>query len=123
MSADGTVKVTAEAHVHITQLLNLIQGPLNDVLSQVTSHGLALTDPNVWSGPTATNFASSVWPEVQTQLNQVTGVLGGLQGQVSGILNNITQAGSLPLVGSLPVGNLTSGLTNGLPVSSLTNGL
>ena len=123
MSADGTVKVTAEAHVHITQLLNLIQGPLNDVLSQVTSHGLALTDPNVWSGPTATNFASSVWPEVQTQLNQVTGVLGGLQGQVSGILNNITQAGSLPLVGSLPVGNLTSGPTNGLPVSSLTNGL
>ena len=115
MSADGTVKVTAEAHVHITQLLNLIQGPLNDVLSQVTSHGLALTDPNVWSGPTATNFASSVWPEVQTQLNQVTGVLGGLQGQVSGILNSITAAGtsplsSLPVVSSLPLSSLPLGL-------------
>ena len=116
---DGTVKVTAEAHVHITQLLNLIQGPLNDTLGQITSHGLALTDPNLWQGPAATNFASSVWPEVQTQLNQVTGVLNGLQGQVSGILNNITQAGSLPLVGSLPISSLTSGL----PVSGLTSGL
>jgi hypothetical protein len=112
---DGTVKVTAEAHLHITQLLNLIQGPLSDVLAQITSHGLALTDPNIWSGPTATNFAGAVWPEVQGQLSQVTGALGGLQGQVSGILNNITQAGSLPLAGSLPV----SGLTGGLPVGSL----
>jgi hypothetical protein len=112
---DGTVKVTAEAHVHITQLLSLIQGPLSDVLSQITSNGLALTDPNIWSGPTATNFASAVWPEVQTQLNQVSGALNGLQSQVSGILNNITQAGSLPLVGSLPLSSLpTSGLTNGL---------
>jgi hypothetical protein len=109
MSADGTVKVTAEAHLHITQLLNLIQGPLGDVLSQITSHGLALTDPNVWSGPSASNFATAVWPEVQTQLNQVTGVLGGLQNQVSGILTNITQAGSLPLVGSLPLGGLPVG--------------
>jgi hypothetical protein len=106
MSADGTVKVTAEAHVHITQLLNLIQGPLSDVLSQINSHGLALTDPNVWSGPAASNFASGVWPQVQTQLNQVTGVLGGLQNQVSGVLNGITQAGSLPLVGSLPLSSL-----------------
>ena len=106
MSADGTVKVTAEAHVHITQLLNLIQGPLSDVLSQINSHGLALTDPNVWSGPAASNFASGVWPQVQTQLNQVTGVLGGLQNQVSGVLNSITQAGSLPLVGSLPLSSL-----------------
>jgi hypothetical protein len=112
---DGTVKVTAEAHVHITQLLSLIQGPLAETLGQITSHGLALTDPNIWSGPTATNFASAVWPEVQSQLNQVSGVLGGLQGQVSGILNNITQAGSLPLVGSLPL----SGLTSSLPVGSL----
>jgi len=112
---DGTVKVTAEAHVHISQLLNLIQGPLGDVLGQITSHGLALTDPNIWSGPTATNFANVVWPEVATQLNSVSGALSGLQGQVSGILNNITSAGSLPLVSSLPI----SGLTSGLPVSGL----
>ena len=117
MSADGTVKVTAEAHLHITQLLNLIQGPLGDVLSQITSHGLALTDPNVWSGPAATTFASGVWPEVQSSLNQVTGVLTGLQGQVSGILNSITTAGSLPLVGSLPLGSLPG--VSSLPLSSL----
>jgi hypothetical protein len=101
--ADGTVKVTAEAHVHITQLLNLLQGPLSDVLGQITSHGLALTDPNIWAGPAASNFAGVVWPQVQSQLNQVSGSLGGLQQQVSGILNNITQAGNgLPLAGSLP---------------------
>jgi len=110
---DGTVKVTAEAHVHITQLLNLLQGPLSDVLGQITSHGLALTDPNIWAGPAASNFAGSVGPQVQSQLNTVSGSLGGLQQQVSGILNNITQAGnglplagSLPSLGSLPVGGL-----------------
>jgi hypothetical protein len=109
---DGTVKVTAEAHLHITQLLNLLQGPLNDVLGQITSHGLALTDPNIWAGPAASNFAGAVWPQVQSQLTQVTGSLGGLQQQVSGILNNITQAGGAPLgsalpsLGALPVGGL-----------------
>lgn len=111
--ADGTVKVTAEAHVHITQLLNLLQGPLNDVLGQINSHGIALTDPNIWAGPAASNFAGAIWPQVQGQLNTVSGSLGGLQQQVSGILNNITQAGnglpmagSLPSLGSLPVGGL-----------------
>ena len=111
MSVDGTVKVTAEAHLHITQLLNQIQGPLADTLGQITSHGLALTDPNIWQGPAAANFANVVWPQVQSQLNQVSGALNGLQSQVSGILNNITQAGSLPLVNSLPL--------SGLPVGSL----
>ena len=107
----GTVKVTAEAHLHINQLLSLLNGPLGDVLSQITSHGLALTDPNVWAGPAASNFAGVVWPEVQNQLGTVTSVLGGLQNQVAGILNNITAAGgsplsSLPVVSSLPLGNL-----------------
>ena len=111
--SDGTVKVTAEAHVHITQLLNLLQGPLSDVLSQITSHGLALTDPNVWAGPAASNFTNVVWPQAQTLLNQVSGSLGQVQQQVSGILSNITQAGSgLPLVSSLPQ-------VGGLPVGGL----
>jgi hypothetical protein len=110
--SDGTVKVTAEAHVHITQLLGLIQGPLGDVLSQINSHGIALTDPNVWAGPAATSFASSVWPAAQTQLDQIRGTLGQVQQQVSGILNNITSAGTgLPVVGALPqVGGLPVGL-------------
>ena len=107
----GTVKVTAEAHLHINQLLSLLNGPLGDVLSQVTSHGLALTDPLVWQGPAATNFASAIWPEVQSQLGTVTSALTGLQGQVAGILNSITAAGasplsSLPVVSSLPLGSL-----------------
>lgn len=114
---DGTVKVTAEAHVHITQLTNLMQGPLSDLLSQITSHGLALTDPNVWAGPAASTFANNVWPQVQTQLDSVRGTLTDLQSQVGGILNNITQAGSgvpvlgsLPSLGSLPVSGLPIGL-------------
>ncbi|HET9167965.1 MAG TPA: hypothetical protein VFN97_00975 [Actinospica sp.] len=111
----GTVKVTAEAHLHINQLLSLLNGPLGDVLNQITSHGLALTDPNVWAGPAATNFASAIWPEVTSQLGTVTSALNGLQGQVSGILNQITAAGSSPLSG-LPV---VSDLTNALPLGSL----
>ena len=115
---DGTVKVTAEAHVHITQLLNLLQGPLNDVLTQITSHGLALTDPNVWAGPAASTFGNQVWPEAQSLLDQVRGTLGQVQQQVGGVLNNITQAGSgLPALGALPqLGNLPLG---GLPVAGL----
>ncbi|MFL6117516.1 MAG: hypothetical protein ACJ786_40115 [Catenulispora sp.] len=118
--SDGTVKVTAEAHLHITQLTNLLQGPLGDVLNQISSHGLALTDPNVWAGPAASMFSNNVWPVAQTQLDQVRGTLADLQQQVAGILSNITQAGSagLPGVGtlnSLPVvGGLVGGLTNGL---------
>jgi hypothetical protein len=115
--ADGTVKVTAEAHVHITQLLNLLQGPLNDVLNQISSNGSALSDPNIWSGPAASNFANVIWPQAQTQLSQVQSSLGQVQQQVSGILNNITQAGSgLPGVGSLPVSGLP---VSGLPVAGL----
>ncbi|NUR26974.1 MAG: hypothetical protein HOV83_14215 [Catenulispora sp.] len=115
--SDGTVKVTAEAHLHITQLMNLLQGPLGDVLSQVTSHGLALTDPNVWAGPAASVFSNNVWPVAQGQLDQVRATLTDLQQQVAGILSNITSAGSggLPVVGSLPVvGPLVGGLTSGL---------
>lgn len=107
---DGTVKVTAEAHVHISQLMNLLQGPLGDVLTQITSHGLALTDPNVWAGPAASTFANTVWPQVQTQLDQVRGSLSDVQQQVGGILNNITQAGSaLPGLGGLPLSGLPIG--------------
>jgi hypothetical protein len=109
--ADGTVKVTADAHVHITQLVNLLQGPLNDVLTQINSHGIALTDPNVWAGPAASTFSNVVWPQAQTQLDQVRGSLTQLQQQVAGILNNITQAGSgLPQLGGLPLGGLPVGL-------------
>jgi hypothetical protein len=118
---DGTVKVTAEAHTHITQLLSLLQGPLGDVLSQISSHGIALSDPNIWAGPAASNFANSVWPQAQGQLDQVRASLGQVQQQVSGILGNITQAGSgLPVVGSVTqqVGNLTN-LGGGLPVGGL----
>lgn len=113
---DGTVKVTAEAHLHITQLLSLLQGPLGDVLSQVTSHGLALTDPNVWAGPAASTFSGTVWPAAQSQLDAVRGTLTDLQQQVAGILSNITQAGSgLPVVGALPmVGNVAGNLVGGL---------
>ena len=115
--SDGTVKVTAEAHVHITQLLATLQGPLNDALSQITSHGTALSDPNIWAGPAATNFASAVWPTAQSQLNQASAALASLQQQVAGIVNNITQAGagSLPL-SSLPLSSLPLG---SLPVSGL----
>jgi hypothetical protein len=115
---DGTVKVTAEAHVHITQLLNLLQGPLSDILTQINSHGLALTDPNVWAGPAASAFANTVWPQVQSQLGTLTGSLGGLQQQVSGILNNITQAGSgLPLGGLPQLGSLPA--VGGLPIGGI----
>src|SRR5438445_13820695 len=112
---DGTVKVTAEAHVHISQLVNLLNGPLNDVLTQITAHGGALSDPNIWAGLAATAFSNNVWPQVQTQLDSVRGTLTDLQSQVAGVLNNITQAGSgLPSLGTLPqLGNLPLG---GLPV-------
>lgn len=114
---DGTVKVTAEAHIRIGQL-NSALGSFNDLINQIVSHGTALTDPNIWSGPAASVFAQQLWPQVQSQLGQVQGSLGGLQSQVMGILNNITQAGSglplgglsqlgsLPVVGGLPLGNL-----------------
>ena len=114
--SDGTVKVTAEAHLHITQLMNLLQGPLNEALTQVTSHGLALTDPNVWAGPAASLFSNNVWPTAQTQLDQVRGTLTQLQQQVAGILNNISQAGGgIPALGALPsLGSLP--VVGGLPV-------
>ncbi|HEV2346868.1 MAG TPA: hypothetical protein VGS97_22390 [Actinocrinis sp.] len=114
--SDGTVKVTAEAHLHISQL-NSSLGALNDLMNQIVAHGTALTDPNVWAGPAASIFSQQVWPQVQSQLGQLTGSLGSLQQQVMGTLNNITQAGSgLPLLGSLPLGSL--------PLSSLPiNGL
>lgn len=114
---DGTVKVTAEAHVRIGQLTGAL-GSFNDLVNQIMSHGTALADPNVWSGPAASVFSQQVWPQVQSQLGQLQGSLGGLQQQVTGILNNITSAGSglplgglpqlgaLPVAGGLPLGNL-----------------
>lgn len=91
---NGTVTVTAEAHLHICQLNALLYGALADVLNQITSDALALTDPNVWAGQAATVFATEVWPQVQSLLGQVQGSLGELQSQVSSILANVTAAGS-----------------------------
>ncbi len=92
--SDGTVKVTAEAHLHICQLNALLEGPLADVLRQISSNALALTDPNVWAGQAASLFANEVWPQVQSLLGQVQGSLGELQSQVAGVLANVTAAGS-----------------------------
>jgi hypothetical protein len=115
--SDGTVKVTAEAHVRIGQL-NSALGSFNDLVNQIMQHGTALTDQNIWAGPAASVFAQQVWPQVQTQLNSLQGALGGLQGQVSGILNNITNAGALPLAGGLP--QLSSlPVVGGLPLGNL----
>jgi hypothetical protein len=116
--SDGTVKVTAEAHMHISQL-NASLGSLNDLLSQVVSHGTALTDPNVWAGPAASVFAQQVWPQVQSQLGQLQGSMGQLQQQVSTVINNITQAGSGLLGGGLPLGGLNSLPLSGLPIGGL----
>lgn len=115
--SDGTVKVTAEAHIRIGQL-NSSLGAFNDLINQIVSHGTALTDPNIWAGPAASVFAQQLWPQVQTQLGQVQGTLGGLQSQVMGILNSITQAGGLPLGGGLPqLGSLP--VVGGLPIGNL----
>lgn len=117
--SDGTVKVTAEAHLHITQLMGLLQGPLSDVLGQITSNGLALTDPNVWAGPAASTFTNQVWPTAQQQLDAVRTTLAELQQQVAGILSNITAAG-----GAVPGLGAVTGIAQGLPlVGSLTQGL
>ncbi|HEV2344380.1 MAG TPA: hypothetical protein VGS97_09835 [Actinocrinis sp.] len=91
---DGTVKVTAEAEMHIHQLAALLNGPLTDVLNQIVAHGLALTDPNVWAGQAASIFANEVWPQVQSLLSQVNGSLNQVQSQVAGVLASVTAAGS-----------------------------
>lgn len=113
--SDGTVKVTAEAHLHISQL-NSSLASFNDLMSQIIAHGTALTDPNVWAGPAASVFSQQVWPQLQSQLGQLQGSLGSLQQQVTGTLNNITQAGSGLLGGSLPLGGLP---ISGLPIGGL----
>lgn len=100
---DGTVKVTAEAHLHASQLSALLNGPLADVLNQISSNALALADPNIWAGQAAAIFANDVWPQVQGLLTQVQGSLGQLQGQINCVLGDITAAGSGLL------GNVASG--------------
>ena len=105
--SDGTVTVTAEAHLHICQLNSLIDGPLADALNQISSNALALTDPNVWAGQAASLFANEVWPQVQSVLGQVQGSLNELQSQVASVLANVTAAGSGVLTSVAAVGTGT----------------
>lgn len=91
---DGTVMVTAEAEMHSHQLSALLNGPLADVLNQITTQALALTDPDVWAGQAASIFSNEVWPQVKALLGQTQSSLGQVQSQVAGVLANVVAAGS-----------------------------
>ena len=86
------------------------------MLSQITSHGLALTDPAVWEGPAAVDFSGQVWPGRPVNAGHRARHPDGAAAAGRRRPGNVTNAGSgLPVVGQLPaVGGLVGGLTNGL---------
>jgi len=84
---------TEEAKSSIRQMQSIISGGLTDQITQLDSQGKTLSDPNVWDGPLAERFRSSIWPETNSSLLQAKQRLEELRGQLDQIATNIFTAG------------------------------
>ena len=84
---------TAEAKTAIQQVQSILNGGFTDQITQLDTQGKVLSDPNVWDGPLATQFRSSVWPETKSALDKVKTELEELRTQLDQISQNIFTAG------------------------------
>ncbi|AJM77995.1 hypothetical protein [Rathayibacter toxicus] len=84
---------TEQAKTAIQQLQSIINGGLSDQINQLDAQGRTLSDPNVWDGPLASQFRSSIWPETKTALDKAKQELDELRNQLATISQNIFTAG------------------------------
>lgn len=87
------VLTSQEAKDAIQKIQGIIDGGFTDQISQLDAQGKILSDPNVWDGPLASQFRSSVWPETKTALDKVASELQELRAKLDQISQNIFTAG------------------------------
>lgn len=90
------VLATDDAKTAISQLKNLVNGNLEQLLGQLDQQGQKLSDPHCWDGPRAIEFRSTVWPDTSRSLKQVKSALDELRVKLDGITSDIMRAGGGP---------------------------
>jgi uncharacterized protein YukE len=87
------VLATQEAKNAIAQINTIVNGGLEDQISALNTQGSTLSDPNIWDGPTAVDFRSNVWPQINSALQDTKGKLDELRTKLDTITSNIMAAG------------------------------
>lgn len=87
------VLATEQARQAITQMQQVLNGPLSDTLRQLDQLGQTLSEPNNWDGRLAAEFRGQVWPGARTATNTMLQKLEELRNDVSKITQNIMEAG------------------------------
>ncbi|MEU5614861.1 WXG100 family type VII secretion target [Streptomyces sparsogenes] len=88
----GTVKVDDAAHAASRKFLGIINGGLQQSISQLSSAGNTLSDQSHWDGRHAAEFRTA-WHSAQADLNKIKQQLEEFQRTFDTILKNISQAG------------------------------
>ncbi|WP_306316852.1 MULTISPECIES: hypothetical protein [unclassified Streptomyces] len=88
----GTVKVDEAAHAASRKFLGIIDGGLQQSISQLTAAGNVLSDQSHWDGRHAAEFRQA-WHGAQADLNKIRQSLEEFQRKFDTVLKNITQAG------------------------------
>jgi uncharacterized protein YukE len=88
----GTVKVDDAAHAASKRFLGIIDGGLQQSITQLSSAGTVLSDQSHWDGKHAAEFRSA-WHSAQADLNKIKNALDDFQKKFDSVLRNISQAG------------------------------
>lgn len=91
----GQVLATAEALQRVSQLRQVLEGPLQRTIRDLLGCGETLSRPDVWSGPGADVFRASAWPRTSSAVRRVLEQLEQLQSSSSGIISEIMAAGAV----------------------------
>lgn len=88
----GTVKVDDAAHAASKRFLGIIDGGLQQSITQLSSAGNVLSDQSHWDGKHAAEFRGA-WHSAQADLNKIKNALDDFQKKFDSVLRNISQAG------------------------------
>lgn len=85
---------TPEAHQTARDMANLISGELTGTTTRLKEQGQILADKQNWDGGLATQFSGTLWPGVETALQNMLMQLDELQIAIKTVNQNIAAAGN-----------------------------
>ena len=89
----ATVKADDMASSASDSFLKIINQQLGPAFTQLISNGNTLADPTHWSGGSASQFQTQVWPKAKSDIQGMQNDLADLQNRIGKILNDIKTAG------------------------------
>jgi uncharacterized protein YukE len=92
MPGDDRVGADSDARQAVTKMASIIDGQLQQAITDLQQQGVTLSDPNHWSGPTAARFRND-WDHNSRTLTQMKNDLDGIRQSVDNVTKDIMTAG------------------------------